>query len=105
MDQDPLSEFECMMSVVDPKGKGENKWRYIVATQDEDLVSFCKPGSALPRGEKRWLTGTFIFFIIAAREVTFRSPDAADVCAEECVGKFYLIEYSSEYPIFPDPRD
>ncbi|KAK0628453.1 Fcf1-domain-containing protein [Bombardia bombarda] len=37
MDQDPLSEFECMMSVVDPKGKGENKFRYIVATQDEEL--------------------------------------------------------------------
>ncbi|KAK3693865.1 Fcf1-domain-containing protein [Podospora appendiculata] len=37
MDQDPLTERECMMSVVDPKGKGENKFRYIVATQDEEL--------------------------------------------------------------------
>jgi len=40
MDQDPLSEYECMMSVVDPKGKGENKFRYIVVTQDEELVCF-----------------------------------------------------------------
>jgi len=39
MDQDPLTEQECMMSVVDPKGKGENKFRYVVATQDEELVS------------------------------------------------------------------
>lgn len=41
MDQDPLSEYECMMSVVDPKGKGENKFRYVVVTQDEQLVCFC----------------------------------------------------------------
>jgi hypothetical protein len=38
MDQDALPERECMLSVVDPKGKGENKFRYIVVTQDEDLV-------------------------------------------------------------------
>ena len=39
MDQDPLTERECMLSVVDPKGKGENKFRYVVATNDEWLVS------------------------------------------------------------------
>lgn len=38
MDEDPKSEFECMMSVVDPKSNGENKFRYIVVTQDEVLV-------------------------------------------------------------------
>jgi len=38
MDQDPLPERECVMSCVDPKGKGENKFRYIVVTQDEFLV-------------------------------------------------------------------
>jgi U3 small nucleolar RNA-associated protein 23 len=38
MDEDPLSERECMLSVVDPKGNGQNKFRYIVATQDDDLV-------------------------------------------------------------------
>ncbi|KAM7188839.1 rRNA-processing protein utp23 [Rhypophila sp. PSN 637] len=37
MDEAPLSEYECMMSVVDPKGKGENKFRYVVVTQDEEL--------------------------------------------------------------------
>jgi hypothetical protein len=38
MDQDALAERECMLSVVDPKGKGENKFRYVVVTQDEMLV-------------------------------------------------------------------
>ena len=38
MDADPLPERECMLSVVDPKGKGENKFRYVVVTQDELLV-------------------------------------------------------------------
>lgn len=38
MDADPLAERECMLSVVDPKGKGENKFRYVVVTQDEELV-------------------------------------------------------------------
>lgn len=37
MDQDALPERECMLSVVDPKGKGENKFRYVVVTQDEML--------------------------------------------------------------------
>lgn len=37
MDQDPLTERECMLSVVDPKGKGQNKFRYVVATNDEWL--------------------------------------------------------------------
>ncbi|KAF2771931.1 hypothetical protein EJ03DRAFT_11580 [Teratosphaeria nubilosa] len=30
----PLTELECLMSVVDPKGSGSNKHRYIVVTQD-----------------------------------------------------------------------
>lgn len=38
MDADPLAERDCMLSVVDPKGKGENKFRYVVVTQDEELV-------------------------------------------------------------------
>ncbi|KAK0656093.1 Fcf1-domain-containing protein [Cercophora newfieldiana] len=37
MDEDAKSERECMLSVVDPKGNGQNKFRYIVATQDEEL--------------------------------------------------------------------
>lgn len=35
--EEPLSEEECIMSVVDPKGSGGNKNRYVVATQDEGL--------------------------------------------------------------------
>lgn len=38
MDEDPQTEYECMMSVVDPKKKGENKFRYVVVTQDDNLV-------------------------------------------------------------------
>lgn len=45
MDEDPLTERECMMSVVDPKGKGENKFRYVVVTQDELLVTYNIPSS------------------------------------------------------------
>ncbi|GIZ44016.1 hypothetical protein CKM354_000722500 [Cercospora kikuchii] len=34
---EPLSALECMNSVVDPKGSGFNKHRYVVASQDEQL--------------------------------------------------------------------
>ncbi|KAK4673623.1 hypothetical protein QC763_113490 [Podospora pseudopauciseta] len=37
MDEDPLTERECVMAVVDPKRRNENKFRYVVATQDEML--------------------------------------------------------------------
>ncbi|KAK4172227.1 putative rRNA-processing protein [Triangularia setosa] len=37
MDEDPLTERECVMAVVDPKRRNENKFRYVVATQDELL--------------------------------------------------------------------
>ncbi|TKA21768.1 hypothetical protein B0A50_08693 [Salinomyces thailandicus] len=33
----PLGAMECVMSMVDPKGSGGNKHRYVVATQDEGL--------------------------------------------------------------------
>ncbi|KAK0754147.1 Fcf1-domain-containing protein [Schizothecium vesticola] len=39
MDEAAKPERECMLSVVDPKGDGRNKWRYIVMTQDEELRS------------------------------------------------------------------
>lgn len=38
MDEDALSERECMLSVVDPMENGQNKFRYVVITQDEELV-------------------------------------------------------------------
>lgn len=34
---EPLSTLECFQSVVDPKGSGENKHRYVVASQSQDL--------------------------------------------------------------------
>ncbi|PHH80089.1 hypothetical protein CDD80_2931 [Ophiocordyceps camponoti-rufipedis] len=34
---EPLSTDECMRSVVDPKGKDENKHRYVVASQSQDV--------------------------------------------------------------------
>ncbi|KAK0737633.1 Fcf1-domain-containing protein [Apiosordaria backusii] len=37
MDEDPLTERECVMAVVDPKRRNENKFRYVVATQDDML--------------------------------------------------------------------
>ncbi|KAF4555879.1 putative rRNA-processing protein UTP23 [Elsinoe fawcettii] len=35
--EQPLSAEECIMSVIDPKGGGTNKHRYIVASQDAGL--------------------------------------------------------------------
>lgn len=35
--EEPLSALECMESVVDPKGSGRNKHRYVVASQDENV--------------------------------------------------------------------
>lgn len=34
---EPLSTLECFQSVVDPKDSGENKHRYVVASQSQDL--------------------------------------------------------------------
>lgn len=36
-DEDPKSELECLKAVVDSKGNGTNKHRYVVATQDQAL--------------------------------------------------------------------
>ena len=35
--EEPLSALECLESVVDPKGSGRNKHRYVVASQDEEV--------------------------------------------------------------------
>lgn len=51
MDEDALSERECMLSVVDPKGNGQNKFRYVVITQDEELVCLV-PLCCLPLSEE-----------------------------------------------------
>lgn len=35
--EEPLSTLDCLLSVVDPKGSGSNKHRYVVATQDQEV--------------------------------------------------------------------
>lgn len=35
--EEPLGELECVSSVVDPKGNGTNKFRYVVASQDGEI--------------------------------------------------------------------
>lgn len=34
---EPLSELDCILSVVDPKGSGTNKNRYVVASQEHEV--------------------------------------------------------------------
>jgi U3 small nucleolar RNA-associated protein 23 len=35
--EEPLSTLECLQSVVDPKGSGHNRHRYVVASQDKEV--------------------------------------------------------------------
>lgn len=86
MDEDPLTERECMLSVVDPKGKGENKFRYVVVTQDEWLVCTCYCCCFF-----------FVFFFFFPRltfggaiegSVTISGGYAADVRAAKRHGRF-----------------
>ncbi|KAH6637882.1 Fcf1-domain-containing protein [Boeremia exigua] len=37
--EEPLSTLECLSSVVDPKGSGSNKHRYVVATNEKEVRS------------------------------------------------------------------
>ena len=84
MDEDPLAERECMISVVDPKGKKENKFRYVVVTQDEDLVCFSLPAvllcelrltCRLQRDSLRSVVPTPLMYVkrsVVVRHVVFR---------------------------------
>ncbi|KAK3394595.1 Fcf1-domain-containing protein [Podospora didyma] len=65
MDEAAKPEAECMMSVVDPKGNGQNKFRYIVATQDEEL-----------RGKLRSVVPTPLMYI--RRSVMILEPMSHD---------------------------
>lgn len=40
--EEPLSELECMKSVIDPKESGTNKHRYVVATQDTTVRQYLR---------------------------------------------------------------
>lgn len=43
---EPLSELECLKSVVDPKDSGTNKNRYVLATQDVDVRKYMRSNVA-----------------------------------------------------------
>lgn len=45
---EPLSELECMMSVVDGKASGTNKHRYVVATQEKDVRAAMREVAGVP---------------------------------------------------------
>jgi U3 small nucleolar RNA-associated protein 23 len=44
----PLSELECIQSVLDPKGSGTNKHRYVVATQDREVRAAMREVAGVP---------------------------------------------------------
>jgi len=62
--EEPLSTEECFLSVVDPKGSGTNKNRYIVACQDNEV-----------RGKMRLITGVPLVYV--QRSVMVMEPMAA----------------------------
>ena len=45
---EPLSTLECFSSVIDPKKSRTNKNRYVVASQDEDVRSYCREIKGVP---------------------------------------------------------
>ncbi|MCJ1389321.1 hypothetical protein MMC18_002177 [Xylographa bjoerkii] len=45
---EPLSTLECFTSVVDPKGSGTNKNRYIVASQEEEVRRWARGVKGVP---------------------------------------------------------
>ncbi|KAI5366290.1 Putative rRNA-processing protein Fcf1/Utp23 [Septoria linicola] len=60
---EPLSTLECLESVVDPKGSGHNKHRYVVASQDDTV-----------RRKMRTIVGVPLVYI--ARSVMILEPMA-----------------------------
>jgi len=44
----PLSTFECLKSVVDPKSSRTNKYHYIIASQDDNLRHFMRSIPGVP---------------------------------------------------------
>ena len=45
---EPLSTLDCYKDVIDPKGSGTNKNRYVVASQDEDVRRWCRGIRGVP---------------------------------------------------------
>jgi U3 small nucleolar RNA-associated protein 23 len=46
--EEPLSELECISSVLDPKGSGTNKHRYVVATQEREVRAKMREVAGVP---------------------------------------------------------
>lgn len=46
--ENPLSTFECLSAVIDPKSSLTNRHRYIVASQDEYLRKHCRAIKGVP---------------------------------------------------------
>lgn len=46
--EQPLSALECIQSVVDPKGSGTNKHRYVVASQDREIREAMRQIAGVP---------------------------------------------------------
>ena len=46
--EEPLSTLECLSSVIDPKGSGTNKNRYVVASQEEEVRRRCRDLKGIP---------------------------------------------------------
>ena len=62
--EQPLSALECLMDVVDPKGSGTNRHRYVVASQEQEV-----------RRAMREIAGVPLVYI--ARSVMILEPMAA----------------------------
>ncbi|CAM1507011.1 Fc.00g066520.m01.CDS01 [Cosmosporella sp. VM-42] len=75
---EPLSTLECFKSVVDPKGSNQNKHRYVVASQTQEVRRMLRGVRAVP-------------LIYIKRSVMILEPmadDSAAVRAREERGKF-----------------
>ncbi len=46
--EEPLAPLDCISSVIDPKGSGTNKNRYVIASQEEKVRRFCRGLKGVP---------------------------------------------------------
>lgn len=65
---EPLSAVDCIASVIDPKGTGRNKNRYIIASTDEDV-----------REKVEEIIGTPLIFVNKSVMIMARMPEASQV--------------------------
>ena len=46
--EQPLSTLECLSSIIDPKGSRNNRHRYVVASQDDEVRKYCRAVKGVP---------------------------------------------------------